>query len=107
MKLYQKGIVSKCLLQEADVKLKNDMREIKKFSLRNVSDRLPDSKLKKVLGGYSGWCYKCYTHTNACENGFASDCFSTYDLLEERCKFGFVCGPCDMIDLCEIVPKKD
>ena len=36
------------------------MKSVKKFSLRNVSDKLSDSELKCVIGGYVGSCNPSY-----------------------------------------------
>ena len=56
------------------------MKELKRFSVKNVSDRLSDNRMKRVLGGaaYYAWCYVyIYGHYNPftqyeCTNG--GDC---------------------------------
>ena len=32
------------------------MKQLKKFSMRSVSEFLTEPEMKRVVGGYTGWC---------------------------------------------------
>ena len=58
--------------------------EVKRFTLKNVEDFLLDNELKNTKGGSDGSgpsCYKCWRSLDVCEVGEASDCISTFGLL--------------------------
>ena len=72
--------------------------KIKKFSFRNVSDKLSESELKRLYGGYDyGGCFKLQCTRFEMEMLMTitgtNDCFG---VAERECdkNSGFVCKPC-------------
>ena len=104
VKLNKKGnVFLLCLFKETDVKLKNEMRESKKFTLRSITDTLPDKALKNILGGYGGdcWSFTCLVppcdNPGPCPGDMTGTCYGPsswcYDSLESSC-FSFTMEPC-------------
>ena len=82
------------------------MRESKKFTLRSITDTLPDKALKNILGGYGGDCWKYTCLVPPCGNPNPADpclddtkgtCNAPYSwciaFLEANC-YSFVMEPC-------------